>query len=151
MQEPILYARSVRKNILYGLEEEDGGDPGDAPSADDVEQAARLANAHSFITEWPQKYKTVRLPISHMPLRMVWTERMHMHSPSVWCRRSAVWVLWCCCTKPCGSWLAGLRGEGHDHLWRPTAKVCMQNFVFTSCDTVSCFLYWIGDLRAGSP
>ncbi len=62
MQEPILYARSVRRNILYGLEEEDGGNPGDVPSADDVEQAARLANAHSFITEWPQGYETVCSP-----------------------------------------------------------------------------------------
>ena len=59
MQEPILYARSVRRNILYGLEEEDGGSPGDVPSADDVEQAARLANAHSFIIGWPQGYETV--------------------------------------------------------------------------------------------
>ena len=63
MQEPILYARSVRENILYGLEEEDGGNPGDVPSADDVEQAARLANAHSFIAEWPQGYETVCLPL----------------------------------------------------------------------------------------
>ena len=58
-QEPVLYARSVRRNILYGLEEEDGEPPGSVPSVDDVEQAARLANAHGFISDWPQGYETV--------------------------------------------------------------------------------------------
>lgn len=58
-QEPVLYARSVRRNILYGLEEEDGEPPGSVPSMDEVEQAARLANAHGFISDWPQGYETV--------------------------------------------------------------------------------------------
>ncbi|KAK9845905.1 hypothetical protein WJX81_005691 [Elliptochloris bilobata] len=57
-QEPVLYARSVRRNILYGLEEDDGEAPGSVPSPDEVEQAARLANAHSFISDWPQGYET---------------------------------------------------------------------------------------------
>ncbi len=60
-QEPVLYARSVRRNILYGLEEADGEAPGAVPSDEAVEQAARLANAHSFISEWPQGYDTVRM------------------------------------------------------------------------------------------
>ena len=55
----MLYARSVRRNILYGLEEEDGESPGSVPSMDDVEQAARLANAHGFISDWPEGYETV--------------------------------------------------------------------------------------------
>ena len=60
MQEPVLFARSVRRNICYGLEVEDGIAPADVPSAEDVERAARLANAHDFITAMPQGYDTVR-------------------------------------------------------------------------------------------
>lgn len=47
--------RSIRRNILFGLEEEDGdGCPGQA----EVEEAARLANAHDFISALPQGYET---------------------------------------------------------------------------------------------
>ena len=60
MQEPVLFARSVRRNICYGMEEEDGVAPGDVPSAADVERAARLANAHEFISAMPEGYDTVR-------------------------------------------------------------------------------------------
>jgi ATP-binding cassette subfamily B (MDR/TAP) protein 9 len=48
-QEPVLYARSVKENIAYGLEEW---------KMEDVEAAARLANAHDFITELADKYDT---------------------------------------------------------------------------------------------
>ncbi len=48
-QEPVLYARSVRENISYGL---------DAVTDAQVEHAARLANAHDFITEMKKKYDT---------------------------------------------------------------------------------------------
>lgn len=58
-QEPVLFARSVRRNICYGLEAEDGVHPRDIPSAADVERAARLANAHDFISAMPQGYDTV--------------------------------------------------------------------------------------------
>ncbi len=78
-QEPVLYARSVRRNILLGLEEEkeekQGGDGGGGECADgpsstsawspppcptqaDVEAAARMAHAHDFITALPQGYDT---------------------------------------------------------------------------------------------
>ncbi|CAL8468414.1 g7954 [Coccomyxa elongata] len=57
-QEPVLFARSVRRNICYGMEEEDGVAPGDVPSAADVERAARLANAHDFISAMPEGYDT---------------------------------------------------------------------------------------------
>ncbi len=50
-QEPVLYARSIRRNIIYGCEEDDGAVP---PSQAEVEEAARQANAHEFITGgWP--------------------------------------------------------------------------------------------------
>ncbi|KAK9850970.1 hypothetical protein WJX84_004301 [Apatococcus fuscideae] len=55
-QEPVLYARSIRRNICYGLEAEDGVPADQQPSAEDVEQAARLANAHEFISAMPDGY-----------------------------------------------------------------------------------------------
>ncbi|CAL5221232.1 g3384 [Coccomyxa viridis] len=57
-QEPVLFARSVRRNILYGLEVEDGVPPEQVPSNEHVEEAARLANAHDFIMAMPQGYET---------------------------------------------------------------------------------------------
>lgn len=43
-QEPTLFARSVRRNIIYGLEGTEN-----EPSQEEIEEAARLANANSFI------------------------------------------------------------------------------------------------------
>ncbi|KAF5832896.1 hypothetical protein DUNSADRAFT_11046 [Dunaliella salina] len=54
-QEPVLYARSIRRNIIYGLEPEDGVEP---PSQAEIESAARQANAHDFITSFPDGYDT---------------------------------------------------------------------------------------------
>lgn len=49
-QEPVLFACSVRENIRYGR-----------PTATDgeVEEAAKLAHAHTFIREFPQGYDTL--------------------------------------------------------------------------------------------
>jgi ATP-binding cassette, subfamily B (MDR/TAP), member 9 len=52
-QEPSLFARSIKRNIIYGLEGTDT-----EPSQQDIEQAARLANAHDFIMTMPQQYDT---------------------------------------------------------------------------------------------
>ena len=41
-QEPVLYARSLIENIAYGLLESEW-------SQDDVQEAAKLANAHMFV------------------------------------------------------------------------------------------------------
>lgn len=48
-QEPALFATSIKENILYGN-----------PNATDqeVEDACRAANAHSFISKFPQGYNT---------------------------------------------------------------------------------------------
>ena len=50
-QEPVLYARSLSENIAYGLLESEW-------SQDDVQEAAKLANAHMFVCEMKDKYKT---------------------------------------------------------------------------------------------
>ena len=65
-QEPVLFGRSVRRNIVYGLEVEDGVPAEQVPSDGDVEEAARLANAHDFIMAMPQGYDTVRLFIERL-------------------------------------------------------------------------------------
>lgn len=48
-QEPVLFARTVKENITYGLT--------DIP-VEDVMQAATKANAHDFITTLPKGYET---------------------------------------------------------------------------------------------
>jgi len=52
-QEPTLFARSIYRNIIFGLEGTDN-----EPSKEEVEEAARLANAASFIESLPMKYDT---------------------------------------------------------------------------------------------
>lgn len=52
-QEPTLWARSIRRNIILGLEGTDR-----EPSLDEVKEAAGLANASSFIENLPQQYET---------------------------------------------------------------------------------------------
>ncbi|MGB3755994.1 MAG: ABC transporter ATP-binding protein [Rivularia sp. (in: cyanobacteria)] len=50
LQDSILFAASVRDNIAYGYL---------AATDEDIERAARLANAHNFITELPEGYDTI--------------------------------------------------------------------------------------------
>jgi ATP-binding cassette subfamily B (MDR/TAP) protein 9 len=45
-QEPILFARSIRRNIMYGLEGTDR-----EPSQDEIETVARLSNCDDFISK----------------------------------------------------------------------------------------------------
>jgi len=60
-QEPTLFGRSVRENILYGLPDDhparEGG-PDEASPGEAVLRAASLANAHNFIAAMPQGYDT---------------------------------------------------------------------------------------------
>jgi len=49
-QEPILFATTIAENILYGR-------PG--ASVEEVHAAARAANAHDFISEFPEAYSTL--------------------------------------------------------------------------------------------
>lgn len=48
-QEPTLFATSIRQNISYGNPE---------ASQEQIEEAAKLANAHDFITSLPDGYDT---------------------------------------------------------------------------------------------
>eukprot|EP00899_Mesostigma_viride_P013819 jgi/Mesvir1/22438/Mv17911-RA.2 len=48
-QEPVLFGGSIRSNIMYGKED---------ASAEEVEAAARAANAHNFIAQLPDGYNT---------------------------------------------------------------------------------------------
>lgn len=50
-QEPILFDCSIRENILYGLD-------ADAISTDQIIEAAKLANIHSFVSNLPSGYET---------------------------------------------------------------------------------------------
>ncbi|KAL0424512.1 UNVERIFIED_CONTAM: ABC transporter B family member 27 [Sesamum radiatum] len=50
-QEPVLFNCSVEENIAYGF---DG-----KASDSDIENVAKMANAHEFITSFPEKYQTV--------------------------------------------------------------------------------------------
>jgi ATP-binding cassette subfamily B (MDR/TAP) protein 9 len=69
-QEPVLYARTIRENILFGLqnppESEDAmlarqtscSDLAMVVSDAEIEEAAQTANAHSFISNMPEGYGT---------------------------------------------------------------------------------------------
>ena len=49
-QEPVLFAASIAENIRYGKED---------VTQEEIEEAAKAANAHSFITALPNSYDTL--------------------------------------------------------------------------------------------
>lgn len=57
-QEPVLFSCSVRENICYGNPD---------ASQQQIEDAARAANAHSFIQRLPEGYSTQVHPLHLMP------------------------------------------------------------------------------------
>ncbi|KAJ0412389.1 hypothetical protein ATCC90586_005409 [Pythium insidiosum] len=54
-QEPTLFMGTIAENIAYGLESRSEAD---RPTQQDIERAARLANAHDFISNLPEGYAT---------------------------------------------------------------------------------------------
>ena len=65
-------AHGLSRNIIYGLEEEDGMPASEVPSLEAAQEAARLANIHETITAMPQGYDTVRDDSSHIPRQACW-------------------------------------------------------------------------------
>ncbi|KAG2449507.1 hypothetical protein HYH02_005651 [Chlamydomonas schloesseri] len=55
-QEPVLFNRSIYRNIIFGLEEHDG--EAAPPSIEEVVEAAKQANAHDFIMGLDKGYAT---------------------------------------------------------------------------------------------
>ncbi|EGZ05298.1 hypothetical protein PHYSODRAFT_342460 [Phytophthora sojae] len=49
-QEPTLFIGTIAENIAYGLAEQ--------PSQQEIDEAAKMANAHDFITHFPDGYET---------------------------------------------------------------------------------------------
>ena len=49
-KEPILFATTIAENIRYGKS---------TATDEEIEAAAKLANAHDFIQQFPNKYQTV--------------------------------------------------------------------------------------------
>ena len=62
----------LSRNIIYGLEEEDGMPASEVPSLEAAQEAARLANIHDTIVAMPQGYDTVRPDSSHIPRHACW-------------------------------------------------------------------------------
>lgn len=52
-QEPTLFARSIKRNIMFGLEGTDR-----EPSQEEIERVAKLSNCHDFIRKMPLQYET---------------------------------------------------------------------------------------------
>lgn len=48
-QEPVLFSGTIADNIAYSVE---------GATLEEIEEAARSANAHNFITQFPDGYRT---------------------------------------------------------------------------------------------
>ena len=57
-QEPKLFSGTVRENIAYGRAGRTGPDGTNAPTTEEIEAAAKAANAHEFILDLPDGYDT---------------------------------------------------------------------------------------------
>jgi len=53
-QEPVLFAGTIKQNIIYGVQDSERG-----VSDHDVIDAAKKANAHDFIMSFPDQYETI--------------------------------------------------------------------------------------------
>ena len=83
-QEPVLFAATIAENIRYGR-------PG--ASEEEVETAAKLANAHEFIEGFPDGYSTV---LGERGVTLSGGQKQRWGSLSVW-----VWPLLSVCVCVC--------------------------------------------------
>jgi ABC-type multidrug transport system fused ATPase/permease subunit len=71
-QEPTLFARSIKRNIMYGLEGTD-----QEPSQEEIERVARLANCDDFIRKvwqfaiWVQYLSVCSIVLTDIDLALV--------------------------------------------------------------------------------
>ena len=84
-QEPTLMARSVKRNIMYGLEGTDA-----EPSQAEIEDAARLANASAFIEALPQGYDT---EVGERGVRLSGGQKQRVAIARALCRRPRILLL----------------------------------------------------------
>lgn len=57
-QEPILFSTTIYESILHGLVNTQYADVSDEKKMELIENAAKIANAHDFIMDLPEKYQT---------------------------------------------------------------------------------------------
>lgn len=57
-QEPILFSTTIYESILHGLVNTEYANVSDEKKMELIEQAAKIANAHDFIMDLPEKYQT---------------------------------------------------------------------------------------------
>ena len=81
LQDTHLFSGTVRDNIRYG---------NPTATQTEVENAAKLACAHDFITRLPQGYDTpLQKPESGITYAKAWQNRPSLLLPSVWTR---LWI-----------------------------------------------------------
>ncbi|KAG9185384.1 ATP-binding cassette, subfamily B (MDR/TAP), member 1 [Alternaria panax] len=57
-QEPVLFSTTIYESILHGLVNTEYADVSDEKKMELIEKAAKIANAHDFIMDLPEKYQT---------------------------------------------------------------------------------------------
>lgn len=57
-QEPVLFSMTIFESIAHGLVNTEYANVSDEKKMEMIEQAAKIANAHDFICELPEKYQT---------------------------------------------------------------------------------------------
>lgn len=70
-QEPVLFAGTIKNNLRVGNMD---------ATDDDIQKAAVMANAHTFISELPDQYFTeVFLPPVYLPHQYLWANDTQIH------------------------------------------------------------------------
>jgi ATP-binding cassette subfamily B (MDR/TAP) protein 1 len=57
-QEPVLFSTTIYESILHGLVNTEHQNASDEKKMELIENAAKIANAHDFIMDLPEKYQT---------------------------------------------------------------------------------------------